>query len=633
MKTSLLSFLLLICVGAFAQAPTKIINGNITSNRFFSNDTIYILDGFVFVKNNATLTIEKGTVVKGIKATRSTLIVTMGSKIIADGTKAEPIVFTSNEAPGERAPGDWGGIVILGRNVINRPIDCTTCPGVAVANSLPGSQAAIEGDIDNAEGDGLFGGTLTDDNSGILRYVRIEFAGVVITPGNEINSLTLGGVGRGTVIEHIHVSYGNDDSFEWFGGNVDGKYLISNGAIDDDFDVDFGFQGRIQFAIAQRDSFNYDTGTGPTTNGFESDGDNVTNYLFPRTNCPFSNVTIIGPQPTNSPLSLSGNSFNNGVFIRRGSNLSLFNSVVVGFPIGLNLNTPSCINAFLNDTLFVKNNLFSGFSSNTVTSNVAGTLAPVRAKFFASANDTTATSSNIFVDAFNYDNPNFNPASGSPALSGASFNGNIINDPYFTPTTYKGAVGPNNNWTECWTNFNPQNTVYDGPTKNSPNVNFTTAVNGSTINCNNLTTNGSSYLWTINGAGQQSSLNVSFDVTTSGAYTIQLISSNNCGSDTLTQLVDVVLNIANINDNGTVVLAPNPAQEIVALSFDLLKSSNISVSVLNIEGKEVMNVNLGNVAPGKNQQFLNVESLSNGLYIVNIRNNGSITPLRLIIAK
>ena len=633
MKTSLLSLLLLIGFGVSAQTPTRTISGNITSNRFFSNDTIYILNGFVFVKNNATLTIEKGTLIKGIRATRSTLIITMGSKIIADGTANEPIVFTSNEAPGNRVPGDWGGIVILGRNILNRPSDCITCPGVAIANALPGSQAAIEGDVDNPDGDGLFGGTLTNDNSGILRFVRIEYAGVVINPGNEINSLTLGGVGSGTVIEHVQCSYGNDDSFEFFGGNVDAKYLISNAGIDDDFDTDFGYSGRVQFVIAQRDSNSNDTGTGPTTNGFESDGDNVTNYLFPRTSTVFSNVTIVGPQPTNSPLSIAGNSFNNGLLIRRGSNLSIFNSVAIGFPVGLNLNTASCTNAFLNDTLFVKNNLFSGFSTTTVTTSIGASLTAVRAKFFGSSNDTTVTSNNIFVDAFNYTNPNFNPSTGSLALNGASFSGALISDTYFTPTTYKGAIGPGNNWTECWSNFNPQNTVYDGPTLINPNAQFSFTISGSNINVVNESSFVSNFVWTINGGSAQTAVNPTFTVSESGQYTIQLIASGYCGADTVSTNIDLVVNIADINGLGTVVLSPNPAQDQVALNFDLLKSSNIVVSVLNIEGKEVMNLNLGNVTAGKNQQFLNVDSLSNGLYIVNIKNNQSITPLRLIIAK
>jgi len=140
MKQFLLLIVLLSGLTGFAQAPTRTISGNITSNYTFHNDTIYVLDGFVYVKNNAVLTVEPGTIVKGIKATRSTLIITMGSKIIANGTKARPIVFTSNEAVGNRAPGDWGGIIILGRNIINRDADCSTCPGASVAASLDGGK-------------------------------------------------------------------------------------------------------------------------------------------------------------------------------------------------------------------------------------------------------------------------------------------------------------------------------------------------------------------------------------------------------------------------------------------------------------------------------------------------------------
>jgi hypothetical protein len=127
--------------------------------------------------------------------------------------------------------------------------------------------------LDNASGDGLYGGNDDNHNSGTFRYVRLEYGGVVITPGNEINGLTMGGLGKATQIDHIQVSQANDDGFEWFGGNVDAKYLISNRNIDDDLDVDFGFTGKVQFAVVLRDSNWYDIGSGPTTNGFESDND------------------------------------------------------------------------------------------------------------------------------------------------------------------------------------------------------------------------------------------------------------------------------------------------------------------------------------------------------------------------
>jgi hypothetical protein len=199
-------------------APIKSVVGDIIANTTWSKDTIYILNGYVYVKNNATLTIEAGTLIKGDANNKGSLIITRNGKINANGTRNMPIVFTSNKAAGSRQPGDWGGIIILGKARINRPTDCSTCPGSTVAAGETGIQNAIEGDLDNASGDGLYGGTDDNHNSGTLRYVRIEYGGVVITPGNEINGLTMGGVGKATQIDHIQVSQANDDGFEWFGG-------------------------------------------------------------------------------------------------------------------------------------------------------------------------------------------------------------------------------------------------------------------------------------------------------------------------------------------------------------------------------------------------------------------------------
>ncbi|MFN9583154.1 MAG: hypothetical protein ACK566_10900, partial [Bacteroidota bacterium] len=297
------TLMLIASLGASAQKTRTIPAGEITSNTTWFNDTIYTLDGYVYVKNNAILTIQPGTLIKGgDPAKKSTLIVTRTGKLIAEGTPNQPIVFTSSKVAGARAPGDWGGIVILGQAAINRPTDCSTCPGAAVATSLPGIQNNVEGDLDNANGDGLYGGTDPNHNSGSLAYVRIEYGGVVITPGNEINGLTMGGVGKGTNIHHIQITQVNDDGFEWFGGNVDAKYLVSNRNIDDDLDVDFGFTGKVQFAIVLRDSNWYDIGSGPTTNGFESDNDASGSEANPYTDPTFSNVTVVGPLASGNPL-------------------------------------------------------------------------------------------------------------------------------------------------------------------------------------------------------------------------------------------------------------------------------------------------------------------------------------------
>ena len=203
MKNALVLFTFLLVAISSIHAQV-VVSGNITTNTTWTKNNTYLLTGFVYVKDNAKLTIEPGTVIKGDKNSKGSLIITRGASIIADGTSSEPIVFTSNEA----APtyGDWGGIILLGK----APANCSLMGTTGVCE--------IEGGVNNAQGDGLFGGNDPNDNSGILRYVRIEYPGIAFQPNSEINGLTMGAVGAGTIIDHVQVSYSGDESFEWFGG-------------------------------------------------------------------------------------------------------------------------------------------------------------------------------------------------------------------------------------------------------------------------------------------------------------------------------------------------------------------------------------------------------------------------------
>lgn len=215
-----------------------ILSGDITTSRTLLKGKTYSLENLVYVKGGATLTIEPGVTIRVFKG-KNALVITRGSKIMAEGTATEPIVLTSNEA--SPAPGDWGGIIMLGN---------------ATANSSFNGNAGvgeIEGGINNAAGDGLYGGTNDNDNSGVIKYVRIEYGGYPFQPDKELNSLTMGGVGNGTVIDYVQCSYGGDDAFEWFGGTVNAKHLIAYKGVDDEFDTDNGFRGTVQFAIAIRD--------------------------------------------------------------------------------------------------------------------------------------------------------------------------------------------------------------------------------------------------------------------------------------------------------------------------------------------------------------------------------------------
>lgn len=203
----------------------------------------YTLKGWVYIADGAELTIEPGTVIKGDKTTKAALITERGGRLIAKGTAEEPIVFTSAQPKGMRRPGDWGGVILCGKAENNQQ-----------EMQIEGGPRTRHGGSDNA------------DNSGILSYVRIEFAGYPFATDKEINGLTLGSIGSGTQVDHIQVSYSNDDSFEWFGGTVSAKYLVAYKGWDDDFDTDNGFSGNVQFGLAIRDSRIADVSQ---SNGFE----------------------------------------------------------------------------------------------------------------------------------------------------------------------------------------------------------------------------------------------------------------------------------------------------------------------------------------------------------------------------
>ena len=294
-----------------------ILEGRIAANLTLKAGFTYKLRGLVYVTNGAILTIEPGTKIVGENGKNGGLIITRSCKIIADGTADKPIIFTSEASTPQR--GDWAGLVILGN-----------APANSSFNGIQGL-GEIEGGINNSDGLGLYGTPATQaqnpaDNSGILRYVRIEYAGFAFLPDKEINGLTFGGVGNKTIVDYVQVSYANDDSFEWFGGTVNCTHLISFRTLDDDFDTDNGYSGKVQFGISLRDSAVADISR---SEAFESDNDANGSALLPQTNAIFSNMTVMGPKQT---LENKGNNlFVWGAQIRRNSSLSIFNSIIMVF--------------------------------------------------------------------------------------------------------------------------------------------------------------------------------------------------------------------------------------------------------------------------------------------------------------
>lgn len=411
---------------------TKVITGVINDGENVElPKATYILKGYVYVNGRASIKFAPGSVIKSDTVQKGALIIERNSKIFACGTAAEPIVFTSGKAAGSRKPGDWGGIVILG----NAPTNRTTTP-------------IIEGGI-NAE----YGGSVATDNSGSLCYVRIEYAGIAADPNSEINGLTLGGVGSGTSINYVQVSYGNDDAYEFFGGTVNAKYLIAFATADDDYDFDFGYNGRLQFGVALRDPLFVDAGD--AGNGVECDNDATGSNATPYTKPSISNFTWVGPN--NAAGTLANHNFN--MRWRRATQFDVRNSVLMGYmDAGLSLESDSTVSFYKNGASAFRNNLVHAVTAHfRAATNPTMTSAEVETKALADGNSKHATADEIsLTDPFKLNAPNFLPKAGSPALSGAVFTG--MNS-FFTQTTFRGAFGIDN-WMTGWASFTPQTNVY-----------------------------------------------------------------------------------------------------------------------------------------------------------------------------
>lgn len=428
------------------DAPAVIedtLEGNITADRTISAANKNFLKGFVYVKSGATLTIEAGSVIKGISVASgeraASLIIEPGAKIIAEGTVDKPIVFTSDKEPGKRVTGDWGGLIICGNARVNRT-----------------NQPTIEG------GPGTHYGNTTSDefngeSSGKLKYVRIEFAGYPLEPDKEINGLTFGGVGSGTEVEFVQVSYSNDDSYEWFGGTVNAKHLIAYKGWDDDFDTDYGYTGKLQFLLSVRDKDIADTSD---SNGFESDNDGDGSTNTPFTKPVFSNVTLIGPfygkvsdmtqaeveaKTADAANGAKGGKYQAAMHLRRNSSLNVYNSVFTGWPYGLRATDKK---GQANDGIAIENVIFAGMWKNFYEDE------KVSENFFNRAGNNTVLENTRQIIAKDGDYSSIV----ADAVKGADFS--KLADSFFEKVTYKGAFDGTNDWTEGWTNWDPQNTVY-----------------------------------------------------------------------------------------------------------------------------------------------------------------------------
>ncbi|MCX6201085.1 MAG: hypothetical protein NTW77_02465 [Bacteroidetes bacterium] len=445
---------------------TIILKGRIDKDTVLREGNNYILSGIVYMVNNATMTVQPGVTVKGdyTGANVAALVITRGAKLVADGTQEKPIVFTSN-SPVPRS-GDWGGIVLCGKAQVN-----TAFTGTGGGAGI----LEVEGGINNSFGDGLAGGGATPnnaDNSGILRYVRIEYAGYAYQPDKEINSLTMAAVGSGTVIDYVQVTYAKDDAFEWFGGTVNCKHLIAYKTQDDDFDSDNGFSGKVQFGIVLRDSTIADISR---SEAFESDNDASGSINSPQTKAVFSNLTLIGPRAT---LANNGNSlYLAAAHVRRNTGISIYNSVILGWPAGVLIDARNGRAVELNiidSTIRFKNNIIAGcgpatgtdvVSYNFIASTANASLwnaDSVKARF-SNATFSNKVLVNVsdarMIAPFSYSAPDFLPFGGSNGnqdiLVGASFTDPALTSG-FNVVKFRGAcdaAGVDAFWWKGWTRF------------------------------------------------------------------------------------------------------------------------------------------------------------------------------------
>ncbi|MGE0360627.1 MAG: hypothetical protein AB7H93_12995 [Vicinamibacterales bacterium] len=395
--------------------PVVVVTGRIEGTETWTSNFYYVLRGAVFVPDGATLDIQAGTRVIGEAGSVGTLIVLRGGRLNAIGTREQPVVFTSDQPVGSRARGDWGGIIINGRAPIN----------------IEGGEGVGEADT------GVYGGDDPNDDSGTLRYVRVEFAGVEFSPDNELNGIAFQGVGRGGRYEYIQVHMNRDDALEWFGGTADIKYAVASNAADDSFDWTFGWQGRAQFVAVTQRSDDADW-------GIEADNNEFNNNLLPRANPQIYNMTICGDPDTNE-----GPEGFRAVLFRRGTAVTFRNFLVLGSrTLGMQIDGAATLEQVNNGTTQIGSGV------------IFGPATPLHASvqpFVASGrfpNVRTGVDPGV-PGCFVHENPNFQPTSVATLAGGQLAPIQPPNDGFFEPVTFIGAVppAPAENWMSGWTSF------------------------------------------------------------------------------------------------------------------------------------------------------------------------------------
>lgn len=394
-----------------------VVSADITTDATWTCDNLYVLDDQIYITDDATLTIEAGVVVHGGAGGdegQNALIVTTEGSIDAAGTSVDPIVFTSANPEGDAAPGDWGGVVLLGRAPIN----------------VSGGTNLIEG-LDPSESRGEYGGDDAAHDCGTLNYVRIEYAGFLFGTDNELNGLTIGGCGTDTDLDFIHVHAGKDDGIEFFGGTAGIRHAVISQVGDDGLDWDEGWQGDVQFLVIQQDAAG--------DRGIEADNLGSDQDTTPRSSPTIWNMTIIGASADND-----------GLRLREGTGGMISNSIIFNYP------DSTCSRVDNSSTIRVAND-----GDLVITDSIVGPCSTAF-DFTADDGDTTTmftgdwdalndlTSDPMMAAPTNLSAPNFLPNGFSPAGEGYG----APSAGFDTNADFAGALEPGCwDWTSGWTAY------------------------------------------------------------------------------------------------------------------------------------------------------------------------------------
>ncbi len=632
---------------ATAQVTTIQIQDSIYTNTHWTCDKQYLLKGYVYVVSGTTLTVDSGVIIKGDKNSKGSLIIERGAKIYCNGTKYSPVVFTSNQAVGNRTYGDWGGLILCGKAPVN----------------WNGNVSQVEGGPRS-----LYGGTNPHDNSGALSYVRCEFAGIAFSPNNEINGITFCGVGDGTQVHHLQVSYSGDDSYEWFGGTVNSKYLVAYRGWDDDFDTDNGYSGLNQFGVGLRDPFSADQSG---SKGFESDSyqsgtkTGLAGDTTGLTKCVFSNYTIIGGlvQPTSTAYDPQ---FVSAAHIRRGSAISILNSVLAGYPCGILVDESSSsfgstvrnmqtLGAAGDTISQIRNNLVAGIPTNGTptikemfyTFNGARSLTPTNTEgdtitgtpfnpypgpfdmFYSVGTGTVAVTKNQnktypnvqngvrLQNPFNLSVPNFVPTSTSPICYNSTGLPGYVITHYSVCCAQSDHFGNTNKYP-----FNPLlplNTDTSNFFANYNNPSFPPKYSSGRLQ--------STFFSKVNYVGGFSGTQTTNDNWMATWTNFDPVNTN---YNSVCSYVGIKQNFL---ENTYLQAFPNPAHDLVNVNFSLDNTANATIELLDVYGKKIETINLNHATPGLNSTSINLKDLAQGAYLIKLTVNNLSKTTKIIIVK